>query len=331
MNALSVVIPVYRGAKTIPRLAEQLAEVLPEIASTYEVIMVEDDGGDDSWQVIQALSAQYPWLWGIKLMRNYGQHSALLCGVRSARYEVIVTMDDDLQHPPQEIPRLLDTLHEGYDVVYGTPADRQHAAGRNLGSLLVRYALSSAMGINTARHVSAFRIFRTHLRTAFEQYHSPYVSLDVLLSWGTKRFGSVAVEHRAREIGQSGYSLRKLVGLAMTMLTGFSVFPLRLASYLGFVMTAFGMVLLFYVIVIRIYIFGYDVPGFTFLAAMISIFSGAQMFTIGIMGEYMARMHFRLMDKPPYAVLAQTPMDSATVDTDTRQVNEQLHDTTVRH
>jgi undecaprenyl-phosphate 4-deoxy-4-formamido-L-arabinose transferase len=306
MRSLTVVIPVYRGAKSIPLLLDSLAAVLPSLAEQYEVIMVEDDGGDNSWDVIQELAKQVSWLRGIKMMRNYGQHAAILCGIRAAKYEIIVTMDDDLQHPPQEIHHLLKRLEEGYDVVYGTPRDKQHSGGRNLGSFAIRYALSSAMGVSAARHVSAFRAFRTHLRDAFANYHSPYVAIDVLLTWGTTRFGHVEVEHKARAIGKSNYTLRKLIAHALTMMTGFSVVPLRLASYLGFGLTAFGLLLLIYIVPVR-FALGYQgVPGFTFLASVIAIFSGAQMFTIGIIGEYMARVHFRLMDKPTYVVLAKT-------------------------
>lgn len=306
MRSLSVVIPVYRGAKSIPLLAQALHDVLPSLAEQYEVIMVEDAGGDNSWEVIQQLASQYPWLRGIRMMRNYGQHAALLCGIRAAKHEIIVTMDDDLQHPPQEIQHLLTKLDEGYDVVYGSPRDKQHSGGRNLGSFAVRYALSSAMGVAAARHVSAFRAFRTHLRNAFTEFQSPYVSLDVLLTWGTTRFGHVEVDHKPRAIGTSNYTLRKLIAHALTMVTGFSIIPLRLASYLGFMLTIFGILLLIYIVPVRS-LLGYEaVPGFTFLGSVIVIFSGAQMFTIGIIGEYIARIHFRLMDKPTYVILAQT-------------------------
>jgi len=307
MVSLSVVIPVYRGAQTIGDLMAGLAEELPKIADQYEVIMVEDDGGDNSWDVIEALSQDYPALSGIKLMRNYGQHAALLCGIRAAQYDIIVTMDDDLQHPPSEIIKLLEKLDEGHDVVYGTPESKQHTVGRNLGSFLIRFALGNAMGVDAARHVSAFRAFRTHLRKTFEHYSSPYVSIDVLLSWGTTKFSHTFVKHEPRTIGESGYNFLKLFNLAATMLTGFSVLPLRMASYLGFGLTIFGVLLLIYIIPFRLLVLqSSGVPGFTFLASMISIFSGTQMFTIGIIGEYLARMHFRLMDKPPYTVHVQT-------------------------
>ncbi len=303
MISLSVVIPIYRGAQTIEGLMAELAEALPHLTDTYEVIMVEDDGGDNSWDVIQDLAQKYPFLRGIKLMRNAGQHSALLCGIRAAQYDVIITMDDDRQHPSSEISKLLSELDKGYDVVYGTPESKQHDLGRNLGSSVIRLALSNAMGVDAARYVSAFRAFRTHLRKSFENYSSPFVSIDVLLSWGTNRFTHTYVRHEPRTVGESGYTFIKLVNLALTMFTGFSVFPLRLASYLGFGLTIFGIILFIYVVPIRLFILNQSgVQGFTFLASMIAIFSGTQMFTIGIIGEYLARMHFRLMDKPAYTI-----------------------------
>ncbi|MEO1290069.1 MAG: glycosyltransferase, partial [Chloroflexota bacterium] len=249
----------------------------------------------------------YEFLRGVKLMRNSGQHAALLCGIRLARYEIVVTMDDDMQHPASEIKKLLAKLAEGYDVVYGTPEAKQHESGRNLGSSLVRLALANAMGVNVARYASAFRAFRTHLRDAFSNYSSPYVSIDVLLSWGTNRFAHTYVRHEPRKVGESGYTFIKLASLAITMLTGFSVIPLRLASYLGFGLTIFGIILFIYIVPVRLLILNQSgVPGFTFLASMISIFSGTQMFTIGIIGEYLARMHFRLMDKPAYTIAQDT-------------------------
>lgn len=310
MTSLSIVIPVYKGAESIGKLAADLARELPKLADSYEVIMVEDDGGDNSWEVIQQLAETYSWLRGIKLMRNSGQHNALLCGIRAAQYDIIVTMDDDGQHPPTEIHKLLEKLETGCDVVYGAPMDKQHSSGRNFASWLMRFALSNAMGVDAARYISAFRAFRTPLRTAFEQYNSPFISIDVLLSWGTRKFDVAWVEHREREVGTSNYTFWKLLNYAMTMLTGFSVLPLRLASLLGFIMTAFGAILLFYVLVVRFILFGVEgyteTSGFTFLASMMSIFIGAQMFTIGIIGEYMARMHFRVMNKPPYVIGEQT-------------------------
>src|SRR5512133_700075 len=134
MSALSVVIPVYNGALSLPELVAQLAKELPQLAEQYELIFVEDDGRDNSWEVIKGLTQQYAWVRGFKHMRNYGQHNALLRGIRAAQYEIIVTMDDDLQHPPEEIHKLLTKLAEGYDVVYGTPHHEQHGFLRDMAS-----------------------------------------------------------------------------------------------------------------------------------------------------------------------------------------------------
>ncbi len=300
--AVSVIIPVYNSESHLEPLVERLDAVMREHTSCFEVILVEDDGRDSSWSVIQTLAKKYPNLIGIKLMRNYGQHNALLCGVRYARYEAIVTIDDDLQNPPEEIPALLKKLSEGNDVVYGTPREQQHGFLRNVASTVTKIALQSVMGAETARRVSSFRAFRTSLRDAFADYRGPYVSIDVLLTWGTRRFGSVMVRHDARAAGKSNYTFLSLVKHAVNMLTGFSTIPLRVASLIGLIFTAFGGVLLLFILG-RYFFHGSVVPGFAFLASTVTILSGAQLFALGIMGEYLARMHFRLMDKPSYAVM----------------------------
>ena len=298
---VSVLIPVYGSESILPELVRQLEEVLPRLASRYEVILVNDCSPDGSWHVICQLAGQYPWLRPINLMRNYGQHNALLCGIRAAQYGVIVTMDDDLQHPPEEIPKLLAVLDEGYDVVYGRPAQEQHGLLRDLASLTTKLALQNVMGAEIARQVSAFRAFRAGVANAFMHYKGPFVSIDVLLTWGTNRFAAIPVRHEPRRQGKSGYTLRKLVTHALNMMTGFSTKPLQLASLIGFAFTVFGFGVLCYVLV-RYLLQGTPVQGFPFLASIIALFSGAQLFSLGIMGEYLARMHFRSMQKPPYVV-----------------------------
>jgi glycosyltransferase involved in cell wall biosynthesis len=305
MPSVSVVIPVYNAALNLPDLTTRLADVLSTLTTDYEVIFVDDGSRDASWDVMTQLAADFPWVRGIHLMRNYGQHNALLCGIRAARFDVIVTMDDDLQNPPEEIPRLLARLDEGYDVVYGTPQQEQHGLWRNLASRITKLALQSAMGVETARNVSAFRAFRTQVRAAFTQYSGPFVSIDVLLTWGTTRFAAIPVQHAPRQAGVSGYSFARLVTHAINMATGFSTVPLQLASWIGFAFTLFGVGVLVYVVG-RVLIQGSVVPGFPFLASVIAIFSGVQLFMIGIFGEYLARMHFRIMDRPAYTVREET-------------------------
>lgn len=301
MHTCSVVIPVYNSEGSLRPLIERLAVELPRFSSAYEVILVNDASRDSSWDVICELVGAYKWVSGINLMRNYGQHNALLCGIRSARYELVITMDDDLQHPPEELPKMLALIDQGYDVAYGTPAQERHGFLRDLASQVTKLALQSAMGVDTARKVSAFRVFRAKVRDAFASYQGPHVSIDVLLTWGTTRFAAVTVRHDTRTIGVSNYTLRKLVTHALNMMTGFSVLPLQLASLLGFALAAFSVVVLIWVIG-RYLLEGTPVQGFPFLASIIGIFSGAQLLALGIIGEYLARMHFRMMDKPSYVV-----------------------------
>jgi undecaprenyl-phosphate 4-deoxy-4-formamido-L-arabinose transferase len=307
---ISIVIPVYNSEDTLQELVLRLESTLQEPGLNmaeklpYEIILVNDGSEDQSWETISRLSQNNQCVRGINLMRNYGQHNALLCGVRASRFDTVVTIDDDLQHPPEEIPKLLSKLSEGYDVVYGTPIKQKHSLWRNLGSYFTRLALQGTIGIENARKVSAFRALRTQIREAFTGYQSPFVILDVLLAWGTTNFVSIPVHHETRHTGVSNYTFRKLMVHAINMTTGFTVIPLQLASMAGFGFAFFGMLVLFYVIG-RYLIQQGSVPGFPFLASIIAIFSGVQLFALGIMGEYLARIHFRIMEKPTYIVRDQ--------------------------
>ena len=311
MDGVSVVIPVYRSEGSIGLVVKQLTQILPDLCEVWEVVLVEDCGGDGSWRVVRELAARYHQVRGFQLTRNYGQHSALLCGIRAARHAIIVTMDDDMQHPPERIADLIAKLDEGYDVVYGAPEKQRHGLLRNLASLLTKAVLQGAMGAETARSMSAFRAFRASLRDAFADFRGPMVNIDVLLTWGTTRFTAITVPHANRTIGESNYTLGKLVTHAFNMVTGFSTLPLRAASIVGLLMTCFGFLLFVFIIVSQLVVYQFEVPGFTFIASLITIFAGAQLFSLGVIGEYIARMHLRSMDKPAYLVAQSTESSEA--------------------
>jgi undecaprenyl-phosphate 4-deoxy-4-formamido-L-arabinose transferase len=306
---ISVVVPVYNSEQTLGALVDRLLAVLTPLTPQLEIVLVNDGSRDGSWQTIEKLAAKVPQVRGIDLMRNFGQHNALLAGIRAAVGTLIITLDDDLQNPPEEIPKLLARLDDGVDVVYGCPEKPQHGLWRNLASALTKLVLQEGMGAEIARKVSSFRLFRSLLRAAFVDYRSPFLSIDVLLSWATGRFAAVDVRHESRAAGTSQYSLGKLVLHALNMMTGFTSWPLRLASIGGFGLTLVGVGLLAYVL-IRYLIQGGSVPGFPFLAATISFFSGAQLFALGLIGEYLSRVHFRLMERPTYAVRSRTSGES---------------------
>lgn len=306
-SPVSVVVPVYNSEKSLGILFGRLQKVFLAEGCNFELILVDDGSRDDSWSVVRELARTHPNVRGIQMLRNYGQHNALLCGIRAARNPIIITIDDDLQNPPEEIPRLLHQLGADYDVVYGTPENEQHGIWRDLASQITKLVLENAMGAQTARRVSAFRAFRRSIALAFQDFRSPYVSIDVLLTWGTQRFTAIPVRHDSRAIGPSNYTVRKLIRHALNMMTGFSTLPLQIASLLGFAMTLGGVLALAWVLSMYL-IHGSVVPGFAFLACIISIFSGAQLFAIGIIGEYLARIHLRTMDRPSYAVGATTDL-----------------------
>ena len=299
---LSVVVPVYKGETFLEPLVAELIRTLPTFADKYEVILVNDGSPDNSWQLIQNLTRTYSCVKGIRMMRNYGQHNATLCGVRAAQYEVVVTIDQDLQHPPGEIPQLLGKLQEGYDVVYGAPRKLPQSFWRNVMTAGIKWILAKVIGLPSVHNVSAFRAFRTHLRDAFVNFQSPSLILDVLLSWGTTRFTSVPVDIAPAE--RSNYSFTMLVRTATLILIGYSTLPLRFASWIGFGMTLFGLGVFIYVLVV--YFTAGSPPGFPFLASMIALVSGAQLFALGIFGEYLARMFERSMDRPPYVIQETT-------------------------
>jgi len=298
---VSVVVPAYNSAEILPELTRRLEPVFGGLSAEFEVILVNDGSRDQTWQVIEQLAGRHRWLRGINLMKNYGQHNALLCGIRQARYPLIVTLDDDLQHPPEEIPKLLAALKEDCDVMYGKPEQEQHGLWRDLASIVTKFTLQRVMGAATARRVSPFRLFRTSLRQSFAEYRGAFVNIDCLLTWGTSRFAAVSVKHDRRAIGVSNYTFRKLMQHSLNMMTGFSTLPLQIATYIGFSFTFLGILVLVYVLG-RYFFSGDPVAGFPFLASIIAIFSGAQLFALGIIGEYLARMYVRTSEQPAYVV-----------------------------
>ncbi|MDR3514973.1 MAG: glycosyltransferase family 2 protein [Azospirillaceae bacterium] len=311
MPYLSVVVPVYRSAPVLKELHRRLSAVLTDAKVTFEIIFVEDCGGDGSWDVVQALAQADDRVHGLRMSRNFGQQNALLAGVRAARGEVIATLDDDLQHPPEELPKLLAVFGQGHDVVYGWPERQQHGLLRNAASHVTKLVLQEAMGLENAVRISAFRVFSTRLREAFAEFRGPPVNLDILLTWGTRNVTGIPVRHDPRCHGRSGYDAAKLLSIAINLLTGFSAIPLRLASAMGVLFAAFGILLIAFVL-LRLLITGYSVPGFPFLAASICLFSGVQLLTLGVLGEYVARIYLRSMNQPAYLVRETTPSKDRT-------------------
>jgi polyisoprenyl-phosphate glycosyltransferase len=298
---LSIVVPVYNSAVTILLLLERLTGVLATISQSYEIILVDDGSKDDSWSVIQSLRTMYrDHLVAVQLMRNYGQHNALMCGLGLARGEYVVTMDDDLQNPPEEIPKLLTCIREqGLDLVYGCPDNRSHAAWRNLGASIVWHFYRTVF--RNPITPTPFRIMRYQLAKSVMFYDLNFTYLDGLLAWCTSRIGIVEVEHHARAQGRSGYSLGRLVGLALNLYTNFSLIPLQIVSALGLITATSGFLVGIY------YLFQYIassivVPGFASTIIAVLVLGGAQLLALGVIGEYLGRLHLNVNRKPQYVI-----------------------------
>ncbi|MGO9605597.1 MAG: glycosyltransferase family 2 protein [Candidatus Binataceae bacterium] len=301
MPSISVVVPVYQAELNLRALYGELIPAIEGITDRFEIIFVEDCGKDRSWEIICDLATQDARVRGFRFRRNFGQHHALLCGIVAARCEVIVTVDDDLQHPVDHIKRLINKLEDGYDVVYGTPEAEVHGLMRNAASVLAKLMLGSVMGLQLARKASAFRAFRTALREGFQRYHGMSASIDVFLAWTTDRFAVVDVPHRPRAAGKSGYTFCKLARHAWNIATGLSTFPLKFAAVVGFVFILLGIVTLGWVLT-EYMIHGVVVPGFTFLASVIVMFSGVQLFALGVIGDYLGRLYMQSFDRPAFLV-----------------------------
>lgn len=311
---VSVVVPVYRTSTGLRLLVERVHGALQD--REHEVILVDDGSPPETWTAISDLNERDQSITGLRLGRNAGQHSALLAGVRQAKFPITVTIDDDLQNPPEEIPRLIDALTSGIDVVYGSPTVIAQHRWRAFAASAMRLFLVKSLGVAGASEMSAFRVFRTSLRDGFDSDLGPSVSLDALLSWSTSRFTSVKVAHDDRTEGISNYSFRKLVRFALDTATGYSTMPLQAAMILGAGAAVFGFGILAWVFG-RLLLAGDSVPGFPFLASIIAIFSGTQLIALGVIGEYLARMHFRIMRKPTFVIAETTThRDSKSVRSD---------------
>lgn len=302
--ALSFVIPVYGSEQVLPELVTRLQAVLdtlPGVRGSYEVIFVCDRSPDRSWHVIGQLAARYPWVRGILLRMNAGQHNALMAGFAQARGEIVMTMDDDLQHAPSDIPALLAELATGRDVVYARFKNRKHAswkiAGSRLNDLVAGYLMQKPKGL----YLSPFRAMRAAIVRDILRYRGPYVYVDGLLLSVTRNIGTVDVEHHDRYAGDSGYSLRKSISLWLKMATSFSIVPLRLTSFAGMFFAGLGF-LLAVLLVIQKFTLDLMPIGWSSLIVTILMIGGIQLVALGMLGEYLGRVLLTLNSRPQYVI-----------------------------
>jgi glycosyltransferase involved in cell wall biosynthesis len=286
---------------TLPALVDRLLTVLPIVASLFEVVLVVDGSPDNTWETAQKLADQHETVRALLLARNYGQHNALVAGIRCARYDIVVTMDDDLQHPPEEIPKLLAGLRPDLDIVYAVPSAGTHGFVRDLASKSLKFGLSGRFGGTKSQDICAFRAFRSFLRESLDGVAGPHTMIDIAFSWATTRVGTVRVNMEHRSIGRSNYTVPMLVRHAVDVMVAYSTIPLRLVTYCGLLTGALGITLLM-VFLFRYFSGDSTIKGFTSTASMISLFASAQMVALGIIGEYLGRIHMERMGRPTYII-----------------------------
>ena len=296
---LSIVIPVYRSAQTLESLVDRLLPVLEQLDRSYEIVFVDDGSPDNSWAKLQQLQARYPdRIVAIQLMRNYGQHNALMCGFRHSQGDFVITMDDDLQNPPEEIARILAEIErKDLDLVYGNYDQKKHGSCRNLGSWLVNRFYRAVFHSNVT--VTSFRAIRRPLLESIFNYNLTFTFLDGLLAWNTQRIGSIKVDHHPRQAGRSGYSISKLLVLALNLFTNFSLLPLQLVSLLG-VVTAIGGFALGAFFLAQALFSDVVVPGYASTIVAVLMLGGMQLLALGVIGEYLGRLHLNVNGKPQY-------------------------------
>jgi undecaprenyl-phosphate 4-deoxy-4-formamido-L-arabinose transferase len=310
---ISVVVPVYRSSATLAALVARLRDVLGKTGRRYEIVLIDDGSPDDSWRVLQTLQSEHPGeVTAVQLMRNFGQHNALMCGFRHSSGKYVVTMDDDLQNPPEEIPKLLAALDERQlDVVYGRYRSKKHAVGRNVGSRVVNAFFRTVFRIPVT--VSSFRALRREVIDSILSYTLNFTYVDGLLAWNTQRFGEVEVDHQPRGDGRSGYTLAKLVALALNLFTNFSVLPLQVASATGFLAAAAGFAIGAYYLV-EYLLSNIAVPGYASTIVAVLVLGGLQLLSLGMIGEYVGRLHLNMNRKPQYTVRQILEVGAATAD-----------------
>jgi undecaprenyl-phosphate 4-deoxy-4-formamido-L-arabinose transferase len=296
-----VVIPCYRSAPILPDLVKRLHSVLQANTDGYEIVLVVDGSPDNTWTVAESLALAHPGTRALRLARNYGEQNATIAGIRAARHDVIVTMDDDLQHPPEEIPRLLSALTSDVDLVYGLAGTEEHGVVRSFAARTVKAGVTGLLGVRHARTLSSFRAFRAYLSGTLDDVRGPNANVDVALSWGTTRIYSVTVAMKHREVGRSGYTFRTLVRHTLNLVLGYSILPLRLVTFAGIAVALVGIGLFGYV-VWEHFNGPRNPPGFAAIASMISVFSATQMIAIGVLGEYLGRIFVGGMGRPTYVV-----------------------------
>ena len=304
---LSIVVPVYRSAAILPVLVQHIREAMTaeNLSEAFEIILVHDAGPDHSWEVIQSLAADNACVLGINLRKNVGQHNATIAGLNHARGRIVAIMDDDLQHPPGALGDMIRALGQGFDVCYTKYLNRQHAWWKQAGSRFNDRVATLLLGKPKGLYLSSFKAMRGEIVDEIIKYDGPYTYIDGLILDVTRSITSVDVVHQSRHEGESNYNFRRLFSLWMKMATSFSILPLRLATYVGFVLSAISLLMVAFVVVAKLVNPDFP-PGWASLIAVVLFIGGVQTLCIGMIGEYLGRTYLKLNRRPQFVIAATT-------------------------
>lgn len=302
MRKISFVIPCYNSERTIKDVVDEIIRTIKNNGNDeYEIILVNDYSSDNVWNVIKELCKRDSHIKGISFAKNFGQHAALMAGYRAVTGDIVVSLDDDGQTPAEEVYSLIDKLDEGYDVVYASYEKKKHNLGRNMGTVANNFMCEVLLGKPKKLMLTSFFVARKFIVTEMVKYSNSFTYIPGLVLRTTKNIGSVCVNHRERMIGNSGYSIWKLLNLWMNGFTAFSVIPLRLSTFVGVIFAIIGFASLVWVIINKI--LSTDVLiGWSSTIAILLLLGGLILLMLGIIGEYLGRIYISLNNSPQYVI-----------------------------
>lgn len=298
---ISFVIPCYRSEKTLPDVIDEIKTTMVEIRHEYEIILVNDSSPDKTFEVIKQLAAENDNILGIDLAKNFGQHCALMAGMRHTSGDVVVCLDDDGQTPANEVGKLLNKLEEGYDVCYASYGKKQHSGFRNFGSKVNELMTRIMLGKPKELKVSSYFAAKRFIVDDMLRYEQSYAYVIGLVLRATKNVANVEVNHRARSVGESGYTLGKLFSLWFNGFTAFSIKPLRIATGIGCFCACSGFLYGIYTIIKKLVLVDVQ-AGFSALMSVLVFIGGMIMLMLGLIGEYIGRIYICMNNSPQYVI-----------------------------
>lgn len=297
----SVVIPVFNSEAILEKTIARTTTFFEEQGWRYEIILVNDGSSDSSWAILETAAAENPNIIAIDMLKNYGQHTALYAGFHAVNGDFVITIDDDLQNPPEEIAHVVHKILEGYDVVYGQFRQKKHSLIRRLGSRLVQTINERIFDQPHDLVVTNFRIMRRDVVERICNYRTPFPYITGMSLMFSRKRGNVMVEHHPREVGKSNYNFRRILALVLRLLFSYSTYPLRFVSYIGFISTlvAFSVGIYF---LLRALFIGTTVPGWASTIVLLSFFGGINIVIVSMLGEYVLRLVQQSSDQNVYHI-----------------------------